>query len=63
MVNQVISLRDVSFIIPVRVDSLERFENIVSVTNYILSHFDTNIIVLEADREDNGLLKNIWILG
>lgn len=56
-VNQVINLRDTSFLIPVRIDSLERFENLVSVTNYILSNFDTNIIVLEADKEDNDLLR------
>ena len=58
MTNKV-DLADVSFLIPVRIDSLERFENLLCVTTYLLSHFETNIIVLEADKENNGLLSGM----
>jgi hypothetical protein len=50
-------LMDVTFLIPVRIDSVERFENLLCVTSYILSYFDTNITVIEGDHSDNGLLR------
>ncbi|WP_353720125.1 galactosyltransferase-related protein [Dyadobacter sp. 676] len=57
--NTKTNLKDVTFIIPVRVDSLERLENLKCVTTYLLGYFDTNIIVMEADSENNGLLREI----
>lgn len=46
-----IDLTDVSFLIPIRVDSVERLENLRIVTNYLHQQFKTNIIILEADSE------------
>lgn len=44
-----IPLTDVTFIIPTRMESHDRFENFQTVYSYILNHFDTNIIVYECD--------------
>lgn len=40
-------LTDVTFIIPIRIDSLDRIRNLFSSLLYIISNFDTNIIVKE----------------
>lgn len=47
-----IDLTDVTFLIPVRVDSKERLENINWVIEFIKNHFNTAIIVLEADKSE-----------
>jgi len=57
--NNRIDLKDVSFLIPVRIDSLERMENLTMVLEFIKSHFDTNITVLEADTKEQVLDSNI----
>lgn len=46
-----IDLTDVSFLIPIRIDSEERLENLRIVANYLYKEFKTNIIILEADSE------------
>lgn len=45
-------LKDVSFLIPIRVDSNERFENIHWIIEFIKEYFTTTIIVLEADKDE-----------
>lgn len=40
-------LKDVTFVIPIRIDSLDRIRNLFSSLLYILSNFDTNVIVKE----------------
>ena len=57
--NNKISLFDVTFLIPVRIDSIIRVENLLSSINSILSNFDTNIIVLESSRYNNHLLEKL----
>jgi len=42
-----ISLKDVSFLIPVMIDSDDRLKNIYTVINYLKKNFDTNILVWE----------------
>ncbi|WP_316789498.1 galactosyltransferase-related protein [Pedobacter frigoris] len=44
-----IDLTDVSFLIPVRIDSKERLENVYIITQYLHTHFNTNIILMEGD--------------
>ncbi len=46
-----IVLSDLTFLIPVRIDSTERRENTDTVIRYLFSHFDTSVILLEADKE------------
>ena len=45
-------LTDITFLIPVRIDSPDRQENLKLVLEFIKKHFDTNIIVLEADKKE-----------
>lgn len=53
------NLKDCTFIIPVRIESDDRLRNIITVLCYIISNFDTNIILKEVDTnpifEEYGL--------
>ena len=51
------NLTDVTFLILVRIDSIQRFENVKVITDSLLKYFNTTIYVLEADSFNNGLLK------
>lgn len=54
-----IDFSDVSFLIPVRLDSINRLENILTSIEFLLSHFKTNVIVLEASRYNNSILQKL----
>jgi len=44
-------LKDCTFIIPVRIESEDRLRNVITILCYIISNFDTNIIMKEVDTE------------
>jgi len=46
------NLKDLTFIIPLRIDTEERKENLLMVIEYLLNNYDTTIMVLEADIEE-----------
>ena len=52
-----IDLKDITFLILVRLDSVERLENTIIVANDFVKHFDTNVYVLEAGNYCNCILK------
>lgn len=52
-------LNDITFLILIRLDSLDRLENILAVTDYLCRYFDTHIFVVEAARMNNGILKSL----
>ena len=52
-------LKDVTFMIPVRIDSIIRLENLISVVQYLSRHFDCRIMILEADAYNNGIIKKL----
>lgn len=52
-------LSDVTFMIPVRIDSIIRLENLISVVQYLYQHFYCRILVLEADNYNNGIIKKL----
>ncbi len=52
-----INLMDVDFVIPVRIDSIVRLENLLTTVGYLTSHFQTNIYVLEATAFNNHVLE------
>lgn len=54
-----INLSDVTFLVPIRVDSINRLENILLSINSLLVNFDTNIRVLEADKYNNHFLERL----
>ena len=46
-----IDLTKTTFIIPIRIDFPERLLNCNITLEYLTRHFDTNIILLESDKE------------
>lgn len=50
-------LVEITFIIPVRIESIERLENLQAATDYLLKHFSTRILVLEAASRNTGFLQ------
>ncbi|MCX6219577.1 MAG: galactosyltransferase-related protein [Bacteroidia bacterium] len=52
-------LKDLTIIIPVRLDSIERLENILATTHFLLSNFETNIQIAEFSSYNNGLLEKL----
>lgn len=57
------SLRDVTFLIIIRLDSLERLENLLSVIRFLKRSFETNIHLLECDRRPNPILLKVMPRG
>lgn len=52
-------LTDITFLILVRLDSIQRLENIFCITEQFCRYFNTNLIVREADSYYNGVLKKL----
>ena len=50
---------DISFLIIVRLDSIERIENTLIVTEFLNSNFQAPIFVLECAPFNNGLLEKL----
>jgi len=46
-----LNLTDCTFLIPIRLESNDRLRNIITSMCYILSNFDTNVIIKEIDSE------------
>lgn len=46
-----IDLKDATFIVPIRIESDDRLRNVITTLCFLLSNFDTNIIVHEVDKE------------
>jgi len=51
-------LPDVTFVIPVRIDSPERSRNLDILIDFIIRHFDSTILIMEADSQQRYFLKN-----
>ena len=54
-----IDLQDMTFLIPIRLDSMVRLENMLSSIEYLITHFNTHILVLEASSYCNFILRRI----
>lgn len=52
-------LLDVSFLFPIRLDSILRLENLIASIGYISRNFNTSIKVLHADSYDNGFIRKL----
>ena len=52
-------ITDVTFLIPLRVDSIDRIENLIAVVSFITEHFKTSIHILEASTHNNGFLSKL----
>ena len=56
-------LHDITFLIIVRLDSLERLENLLSVIKFLQRSFDTHIFLQECDRRPNPILQKVLPKG
>ncbi len=54
-----VNLKDTTFLIAVRLDSIQRLENTLVVTSQICRYFDTNICLVEVAEYNNGILKSL----
>ena len=46
-----IDLKDATFIVPIRIESDDRLRNVITTLCFLISNFNTNIIVHEVDKE------------
>lgn len=53
------NLKDCTFLIQMRLDSIDRLVNLKSTVEFILKNFDTNIHVLEADGFNSKLIQSV----
>lgn len=51
------NLKDVTFLIPIRIDCQERLENLILAVQFLRDYFKTEIIVLEADSQEKVYLS------
>lgn len=52
-------LSDVAFLIPIRLDSIDRLENIISSVRFLNRNLITNIYILEADKFNTGVIESL----
>jgi predicted glycosyltransferase involved in capsule biosynthesis len=52
-------LKDVTFIIPIRLDSIIRLENLIMTVKNLRKYFNTNITILEASNYSNGFIPKL----
>ena len=52
--NGKIDLKDITFLIPIRVDCPERKENLQLVLQFLNASFNTSVTVLEADQDEQA---------
>ena len=50
-------LSDLTVLMPVRIESLVRLENVLAVLGYLERYFKINVMVWEADQKNNGILQ------
>jgi len=54
-----VDLKDTTFIIPVRIDSVTRLENLDMCVDYLQKHFSTHIHILESSRYNNNYIRSL----
>ena len=53
------NFEDLTFLMPLKVDSVIRIENLLAVIRYLQRYFQTHIVVLEVGSYDNGILRKL----
>ena len=53
------NIEDVTFLMPLKIDSIIRVENLLAVIRYLQRHFQTHIVVLEVGLYNNGILRKL----
>ncbi len=52
-------IRDVTFLIPVRLDSVFRLENLMATVEFLKENFNCRILILEADSYNRHLIDSL----
>ncbi|MDR0891433.1 MAG: hypothetical protein LBN24_02345 [Mediterranea sp.] len=52
-------LTDVTFMVSIKIDSIIRLENVLLSIRFLRKHFKCQIMVLEVDRHNNGILQRM----
>ena len=52
-------MRDLTVLIPVRIESLARLENLLAVVGYLGENFDLGVMVLEASARNSNILPRL----
>lgn len=52
-------MKDLSFLIPIRLDSIQRLENLLVVVDFLRSYFDSPILVYEASSYPTGIVPSL----
>jgi hypothetical protein len=53
------NLKDTTFLFLIRLDSIQRLENLLAVIDYLHQKFETHIHILEASAYNNGVVKRL----
>jgi len=53
------NLEDLTFLMPLKVDSVIRIENLLAVIRYLQRNFQTHIVVSEVGFYDSYLLRRL----
>jgi predicted glycosyltransferase involved in capsule biosynthesis len=56
MIKKKTDLTDVTFLIPSRLDSIDRLINLKAIVEFLQKHFETHIHILEADSYNSKLI-------
>ena len=59
MKKELFLLSDLSIVFPVRLDSIERLENTLAATHFLVQNLQTNICVSEYSTYNNGILEKL----
>ncbi|MFO8029777.1 MAG: galactosyltransferase-related protein [Cyclonatronaceae bacterium] len=59
MIDKKLSLKELTIYIRVKIDSVDRLENLQMVTKFICDHLESNVQVIETGCYDNGILNKI----
>ena len=52
-------LNDTGILLIVRIDTKERLENAIAITEFLVKHFNPPIYMWEIDAYNNGFLKKL----
>lgn len=52
-------MKDLSFLIPIRLDTIQRLENLLVVIQFLRSHFDSPILVYEASSYSTSIVSSL----
>ncbi|WP_057938615.1 galactosyltransferase-related protein [Algoriphagus resistens] len=53
------NLDDLTFLMPLRIDSVTRLENTLAVVDFLLKNFSSEVKILEASDRNTGLLQRL----